>query len=49
MEECEHLIDLAKPRMKKSKVIDSKTGKSADSRYVIITVISYILLFLFLL
>ncbi|KAH1072750.1 hypothetical protein J1N35_025078 [Gossypium stocksii] len=31
MEECEYLIDLAKPHMKKSKVVDSKTGKSEDS------------------
>ncbi|XP_057503530.1 probable prolyl 4-hydroxylase 3 [Actinidia eriantha] len=31
-EECEHLIKLAKPRMAKSTVVDSKTGKSKDSR-----------------
>ncbi|KAL3840175.1 hypothetical protein ACJIZ3_024766 [Penstemon smallii] len=31
-EECEHLINLAKPHMKKSTVVDSKTGKSKDSR-----------------
>ncbi|XP_010539828.1 PREDICTED: probable prolyl 4-hydroxylase 3 isoform X1 [Tarenaya hassleriana] len=31
-EECEYLIDLAKPRMVKSSVVDSKTGKSKDSR-----------------
>ncbi|KAJ8762163.1 hypothetical protein K2173_007317 [Erythroxylum novogranatense] len=31
-EECDHLISLAKPHMKKSTVIDSKTGKSVDSR-----------------
>ncbi|XP_022855457.1 probable prolyl 4-hydroxylase 3 isoform X1 [Olea europaea var. sylvestris] len=31
-EECVHLIDLAKPHMAKSVVVDSKTGKSKDSR-----------------
>ncbi|KAH9604564.1 hypothetical protein KSS87_017361 [Heliosperma pusillum] len=31
-EECEYLISLAKPHMKKSTVVDSKTGKSKDSR-----------------
>ncbi|KAL1542867.1 putative prolyl 4-hydroxylase 3 [Salvia divinorum] len=31
-EECEYLIKLATPRMKKSKVVDSKTGKSKESR-----------------
>ncbi|KAK4804882.1 hypothetical protein SAY86_004699 [Trapa natans] len=31
-EECEYLIHLAKPRMVKSTVVDSKTGKSMDSR-----------------
>ncbi|KAK8580794.1 hypothetical protein V6N13_143853 [Hibiscus sabdariffa] len=31
-EECEHLINIAKPRMAKSTVVDSKTGKSKDSR-----------------
>ncbi|XP_057533298.1 probable prolyl 4-hydroxylase 3 [Amaranthus tricolor] len=31
-EECEYLIDLAKPHMVKSTVVDSKTGKSKDSR-----------------
>ncbi|CAI0435076.1 unnamed protein product [Linum tenue] len=31
-EECEYLISLAKPRMTKSTVVDSKTGKSKDSR-----------------
>ncbi|KAJ9165920.1 hypothetical protein P3X46_020733 [Hevea brasiliensis] len=31
-EECEHLIALAKPHMTKSTVVDSKTGKSKDSR-----------------
>ncbi|XP_047325295.1 probable prolyl 4-hydroxylase 3 [Impatiens glandulifera] len=31
-EECEYLIDLAKPHMRKSTVVDSKTGKSKDSR-----------------
>ncbi|PIN04696.1 Prolyl 4-hydroxylase alpha subunit [Handroanthus impetiginosus] len=31
-EECEYLINLAKPHMKKSTVVDGKTGKSKDSR-----------------
>ncbi|XP_015889720.2 probable prolyl 4-hydroxylase 10 isoform X1 [Ziziphus jujuba] len=31
-EECEYLIDLAKPHMHKSTVVDSETGKSKDSR-----------------
>ncbi|GER33996.1 2-oxoglutarate (2OG) and Fe(II)-dependent oxygenase superfamily protein [Striga asiatica] len=31
-EECEYLINLAKPHMVKSTVVDSKTGKSKDSR-----------------
>ncbi|CAH9128049.1 unnamed protein product [Cuscuta epithymum] len=31
-EECEYLISLAKPHMAKSTVVDSKTGKSKDSR-----------------
>ncbi|VFQ70147.1 unnamed protein product [Cuscuta campestris] len=31
-EECEYLINLAKPHMAKSSVVDSKTGKSKDSR-----------------
>ncbi|CAA7399694.1 unnamed protein product [Spirodela intermedia] len=31
-EECEHLINLAKPYMQKSTVVDSSTGKSTDSR-----------------
>ncbi|XVF63620.1 hypothetical protein PTKIN_Ptkin09bG0101300 [Pterospermum kingtungense] len=31
-EECEYLINLAKPDMVKSTVVDSKTGKSKDSR-----------------
>ncbi|XP_010266057.1 PREDICTED: probable prolyl 4-hydroxylase 10 [Nelumbo nucifera] len=30
-EECEYLIGLAKPRMEKSEVVDSTTGKSVDS------------------
>lgn len=30
--ECEYLINLAKPHMAKSTVVDSKTGKSKDSR-----------------
>lgn len=30
--ECEHLINLAKPHMEKSTVVDSATGKSKDSR-----------------
>ncbi|XVF59846.1 hypothetical protein PTKIN_Ptkin07bG0308300 [Pterospermum kingtungense] len=31
-EECEYLIDLAKPHMEKSAVVDTKTGKKLDSR-----------------
>jgi prolyl 4-hydroxylase len=31
-EECEYLINLAKPHMVKSSVVDSKTGQSKDSR-----------------
>jgi len=31
-EECDHLISLAKPHMKKSTVVDSATGASKDSR-----------------
>ncbi|CAN6680534.1 unnamed protein product [Malus baccata var. baccata] len=31
-EECDYLIDLAKPTMHKSTVVDSETGKSKDSR-----------------
>ncbi|GAB2300418.1 Probable prolyl 4-hydroxylase 3 [Dionaea muscipula] len=31
-EECDYLIKLAKPKMVKSTVVDSKTGKSKDSR-----------------
>ncbi|GLT82582.1 hypothetical protein SLE2022_009450 [Rubroshorea leprosula] len=31
-EECEYLINLAKPHMQKSTVVDSETGKSTDSR-----------------
>lgn len=31
-EECEYLIAQAKPHMRKSTVVDSKTGKSKDSR-----------------
>ncbi|PKA58830.1 prolyl 4-hydroxylase [Apostasia shenzhenica] len=31
-DECEYLIGLAKPRMSKSTVVDSTTGKSKDSR-----------------
>ncbi|KAG5030528.1 hypothetical protein JHK82_014135 [Glycine max] len=31
-EECEYLIELAKPQMVKSSVVDSKTGKSTESR-----------------
>ncbi|CAK9142124.1 unnamed protein product [Ilex paraguariensis] len=31
-EECEYLINLGKPHMKKSTVVDSETGKSRDSR-----------------
>lgn len=32
-EECEYLIELAKPYMVKSSVVDSKTGKSTESRF----------------
>ncbi|XP_048607173.1 prolyl 4-hydroxylase 5 isoform X1 [Brassica napus] len=32
-EECEHLINLAKPNMVKSAVVDEKTGGSKDSRF----------------
>lgn len=31
-EECEYLIELAKPHMEKSTVVDSETGQSKDSR-----------------
>ncbi|XP_022751504.1 probable prolyl 4-hydroxylase 10 [Durio zibethinus] len=31
-EECNYLIDLAKPHMEKSTVVDSETGKTKDSR-----------------
>ncbi|XP_002530636.2 probable prolyl 4-hydroxylase 10 [Ricinus communis] len=31
-EECEYLINLAKPNMQKSTVVDSETGRSKDSR-----------------
>ncbi|XP_008778322.1 probable prolyl 4-hydroxylase 3 [Phoenix dactylifera] len=31
-EECEYIINLAKPHMEKSTVVDSATGKSKDSR-----------------
>ncbi|KAM0055155.1 putative procollagen-proline 4-dioxygenase [Helianthus debilis subsp. tardiflorus] len=31
-DECQHLIDLAKPHMEKSTVVDNETGKSKDSR-----------------
>ncbi|KAK6922537.1 Isopenicillin N synthase-like, Fe(2+) 2OG dioxygenase domain [Dillenia turbinata] len=31
-DECEYLIELAKPYMKKSTVVDNNTGKSMDSR-----------------
>ncbi|CAH2043020.1 unnamed protein product [Thlaspi arvense] len=31
-EECKYLIELAKPHMAKSTVVDEKTGKSTDSR-----------------
>lgn len=32
-EECEYLISIAEPHMVKSTVVDSKTGRSKDSRY----------------
>ncbi|KAM7516092.1 hypothetical protein LguiA_005675 [Lonicera macranthoides] len=31
-DECEYLINLGKPHMKKSTVVDTKTGRSTDSR-----------------
>jgi hypothetical protein len=31
-EECKYLINLAKPHMVKSSVVDNETGKSKDSR-----------------
>lgn len=34
-EECEYLINQAKPHMVKSSVVDSKTGQSKDSRFVV--------------
>ncbi|KAK8681531.1 hypothetical protein V6N13_053933 [Hibiscus sabdariffa] len=34
-EECEYLIKIAKPFMKKSSVVDTKTGKRKDSRFVL--------------
>ena len=36
IEECEYLINLAKPHMQKSTVVDSATGKSKDSRFVLV-------------
>ncbi|KAD7477101.1 hypothetical protein E3N88_00237 [Mikania micrantha] len=33
-EECDYLINLAKPHMAKSTVVDSKTGQSKDSRCI---------------
>ena len=35
-EECEHLINLAKPHMVKSSVVDSKTGRSTESRFAFV-------------
>lgn len=32
-QECQYLIGVAQPHMAKSTVVDSKTGKSKDSRY----------------
>lgn len=32
-DECEYLINLAKPNMKKSTVVDNETGKSKDSKW----------------
>lgn len=32
-DECEYLINMAKPHMVKSTVVDSETGNSKDSRY----------------
>lgn len=39
-EECEYLIELAKPHMHKSTVVDSATGRSKDSRCDSLIVIS---------
>ncbi|KAL9269159.1 putative prolyl 4-hydroxylase 10 [Drosera capensis] len=36
-EECEYLIELAKPHMHKSTVVDSETGKSKDSRHALLS------------
>ena len=34
-DECNHLIELARPSLVKSTVVDSATGKSKDSRCVL--------------
>ncbi|KAL9249822.1 putative prolyl 4-hydroxylase 10 [Drosera capensis] len=36
-EECKYLIELAKPHMHKSAVVDSETGKSKDSRHALLS------------
>lgn len=41
-EECEYLINLAKPHMQKSTVVDSATGQSKDSRHVFFPYFSYV-------
>ena len=38
-DECEYLINLAKPQMQKSTVVDSSTGKSKDSRCAFLTLL----------
>ncbi|KAL2940323.1 putative prolyl 4-hydroxylase 10 [Bienertia sinuspersici] len=35
-DECEYLITLASPHMEKSQVVDEQTGKSKDSRHIIL-------------
>ena len=41
-EECEHLIEIAKPHMEKSTFVDSVTGKRKDSRYAVSSIFSII-------
>lgn len=48
-EECEYLINLAKPHMVKSTVVDSDTGKSTDSRYDTSLLLLYFFFYLLLL
>ncbi|KAL6317300.1 hypothetical protein AAG906_030053 [Vitis piasezkii] len=37
-EECEYMISLAKPYMKKSTVVDSETGRSKDSSFITLVI-----------